>query len=288
MAEITGLTAERMLEIEAASVVDGNVVDDDLILEKHDGTQINAGNVRGPQGDGGIAGGAAFPVGAVDGDVFIRTDMPEDSLFKYTNGKWLIVPTMNGFYDDFSVDTADLYEPYTPGQPWTIVGGRLRPAAGGGAWQGLWLPVPALMDFVVEMEYFTGSTGGRGGTAEIAHRRNNDYGIRSSMQGWDNALNTYRREGGADNVMAGGDAGGEAIPQNQIRYLTTKYQSGMQARMSSAYYTSNPIGGNPPAANKAAYGDLNPYNRFWFHRSRLFIGFEDVSMGIESIRISLA
>lgn len=50
MATVTGLTAERMLAIEAASVVDGDVVGDNLILTQHDGTQINAGNVRGPQG----------------------------------------------------------------------------------------------------------------------------------------------------------------------------------------------------------------------------------------------
>lgn len=50
MAEITGFTADRMLAIEDASIVDGNVVGDDLILVKHDGTPINAGNVRGETG----------------------------------------------------------------------------------------------------------------------------------------------------------------------------------------------------------------------------------------------
>lgn len=50
---VDGLTKERMLEIEAASVVDGEVVGDDLILTRHDGTTINAGNVRGPAGSGG-------------------------------------------------------------------------------------------------------------------------------------------------------------------------------------------------------------------------------------------
>lgn len=48
MAAVTGLTAARMLAIEAASVVDGEVVGDDLILTKHDGSTVNAGNVRGP------------------------------------------------------------------------------------------------------------------------------------------------------------------------------------------------------------------------------------------------
>lgn len=56
MATVTGLTADRMLAIEAASVVDGDVVGDNLILTQHGGTQINAGSVRGPQGDPGPVG----------------------------------------------------------------------------------------------------------------------------------------------------------------------------------------------------------------------------------------
>jgi len=58
MATITGLTAERMLEIEAASVVDGDVVGNDLILARQDGSIINAGNVRGPAGPTGPIGSA--------------------------------------------------------------------------------------------------------------------------------------------------------------------------------------------------------------------------------------
>lgn len=56
MGVITGLTAERMLAIEAASVVDGDVVGDDLFLTKRDGTLINAGNVRGGPGPTGPMG----------------------------------------------------------------------------------------------------------------------------------------------------------------------------------------------------------------------------------------
>lgn len=51
MAQVTGLTAERMLEIEAASVVDGDVVGDNLVLTRHDGSTLIAGSVRGPEGD---------------------------------------------------------------------------------------------------------------------------------------------------------------------------------------------------------------------------------------------
>jgi hypothetical protein len=63
MATVTGLTADRMLAIEAASVVDGDVVGDDLFLAKHDGSVINAGNVRGPAG----------PVGPMAQDLVVVT-----------------------------------------------------------------------------------------------------------------------------------------------------------------------------------------------------------------------
>lgn len=57
MATVTGLTAARMLEIEAASVVDGSVdAAGNLTFTTHDGTPIDAGNVKGPQGLQGIKG----------------------------------------------------------------------------------------------------------------------------------------------------------------------------------------------------------------------------------------
>ena len=59
MASVTGLTAERMLEIEAESVVDGEVIGDNLHLTTRGGTVINAGNVRGPEGP---TGNVDFPV----------------------------------------------------------------------------------------------------------------------------------------------------------------------------------------------------------------------------------
>lgn len=64
MATITGLTAERMAEIEGASVVDGDVVDGNLILMRNNGETIDAGSVIGPPGPVGPAG-----VTAVVGEV---------------------------------------------------------------------------------------------------------------------------------------------------------------------------------------------------------------------------
>jgi hypothetical protein len=55
MATVTAYTAERMKEIEDSCIVDGAVVLDNLILTKHDGTEIDAGNVRGPTGSPGVS-----------------------------------------------------------------------------------------------------------------------------------------------------------------------------------------------------------------------------------------
>lgn len=56
MGTVQVFTADRMLAIENSSVVDGSVVGDNLILTQNDGTPIDAGNVRGPQGTQGIQG----------------------------------------------------------------------------------------------------------------------------------------------------------------------------------------------------------------------------------------
>ena len=76
MTAVTGLTAARMAEIEAASVVSGEVVGDDLILTKFDTTTINAGDVRGPQGVTGAAGadGVGLPAGGAEGQILSKID----------------------------------------------------------------------------------------------------------------------------------------------------------------------------------------------------------------------
>lgn len=77
MATVTGLTAARMLDIEAGSVVDGEVVAGNLILSKFDGSQINAGSVVGPQGPQGPQGdpgtnGVGVPVGGSAGQLLSK------------------------------------------------------------------------------------------------------------------------------------------------------------------------------------------------------------------------
>jgi hypothetical protein len=56
MATVTGYTAERMKQIEDKAITDGEVRGDDLILIAHDLSEIDAGNVRGPQGTQGPMG----------------------------------------------------------------------------------------------------------------------------------------------------------------------------------------------------------------------------------------
>jgi microcystin-dependent protein len=85
MTTVTGLTAQRMQEIEAASIIDGDVVGGNLILTKHDGTQINAGPVLGPAGPQGPAGIAAAPI---PGEIKLwpSTTLPEP--VAYGNWTW--------------------------------------------------------------------------------------------------------------------------------------------------------------------------------------------------------
>ncbi len=54
MATVTGYTAARMKQIEDSAIIDGDVVGDNLILKRYDALEINAGNVRGPQGSPGL------------------------------------------------------------------------------------------------------------------------------------------------------------------------------------------------------------------------------------------
>lgn len=81
MATITGLTAERMLEIEGATVIGGEIVGDHLILHKHDGTEVDAGPMPpGPQGPVGPAGGL------IPGEIRIWPGSVLPSVVEF--GKW--------------------------------------------------------------------------------------------------------------------------------------------------------------------------------------------------------
>lgn len=75
MATITGITAEKMAEITDAYIVDGDVVGDNLILTRYDGTTIDAGNVRGPKGDEGDPAGGVGDDGDAAGPIFVNSDV---------------------------------------------------------------------------------------------------------------------------------------------------------------------------------------------------------------------
>lgn len=62
MATVTGYTAARMKAIEDSAVIAGVVVGDVLMLNRYDGSQINAGSVRGPQGVPGYPGDASIQI----------------------------------------------------------------------------------------------------------------------------------------------------------------------------------------------------------------------------------
>jgi hypothetical protein len=104
MATVTGFTAERMLEIEETTIVDGNIVGDNLILQRRDLVNIDAGNVRGPTGLTGAVGpqgptgptgatgatgptGAAGPTGPAGSFKLVRAPVhaPSDSLDHVSN-----------------------------------------------------------------------------------------------------------------------------------------------------------------------------------------------------------
>lgn len=54
---VTGFTAVRALEIEQKAIVEGRIQGDNLILTNRAGEDQTAGNVRGPKGNKGDAGG---------------------------------------------------------------------------------------------------------------------------------------------------------------------------------------------------------------------------------------
>src|SRR4051794_39642857 len=119
MATITGLTAARMLEIEGASVVDGEVVAGNLILTKHDGSTINAGPVTGPAGPTGPVGPAS--IGAIPGEVRLWPGGVLPALATY--GKWVWADGAVYAVSDYPIAAGHIHA------QWKTMGGASDPGA---------------------------------------------------------------------------------------------------------------------------------------------------------------
>lgn len=97
MATVTGFTAERMLVIENESVIDGEVVGNNLHLIQRGGVVIDAGNVRGATGATGATGppgtngtngkdGLGVPAGGTIGQILTKNSATDnDSSWKDHN-----------------------------------------------------------------------------------------------------------------------------------------------------------------------------------------------------------
>ncbi len=117
MAIATGLTAERMLEIEAACIVDSRREGDNLILIAFDGSEINLGNIRGNAGssayaiavDNGYSGTVAQWLTSLKGEDGDDGDDGDDGASAYQ------VAVANGFSGSQSAWLASLKgDPGTP------------------------------------------------------------------------------------------------------------------------------------------------------------------------------
>lgn len=122
MATVTGLTKDRMLAIEAASVVGGTVNGSGhLVLTKHDGTTIDSGSVIGPTGPvdpnskevfsgivvGGYAGGPYASVNLDPGqlDSGTKTAICDLSDKNLVNGAKVLLVRLGGSSGTWYIDT---------------------------------------------------------------------------------------------------------------------------------------------------------------------------------------
>lgn len=145
MVTVNGLTAERMLEIEAASVVDGEVVGDSLILKRFDDSTINAGSVRGPQGIVGPVGPTSIEIvtsttrpGSPTEGLYIH-EIDTDRLYMWNGVAWVYrggmlictsttrPSTPHEGLEIFETDTDRFY--FWTGLAWRYKGGGTNPTA---------------------------------------------------------------------------------------------------------------------------------------------------------------
>lgn len=121
MATVTGFTAERMLEIQNDTVVGGSInAAGSLILSTRGGTAIDAGIIKGPQGDVGPQGKAGIPGGTTlerDALFGVPTNEPEQVFFANEAVSWFNVDT--GWFETYRATTGStgLTVPGVSGSP---------------------------------------------------------------------------------------------------------------------------------------------------------------------------
>lgn len=87
MGTVISFTKERLLALEAATIVGGSIVGDILKLTKHDGTTVDAGNVRGHgfwPVTADIANISAV-AGSLIGDYFVNSDIVNHTILGVAN-----------------------------------------------------------------------------------------------------------------------------------------------------------------------------------------------------------
>lgn len=95
MATITGFTAEFIQAVLDGTIEDANVVGDDLIFTRKDGTTFNAGTVRGPEGIQGLTGPTSIeivtsvtrPASPAEGLFIYETDT--DRFYSWNGTTWI-------------------------------------------------------------------------------------------------------------------------------------------------------------------------------------------------------
>jgi hypothetical protein len=89
MATVTSYTKAKIDQLIDQTIVDADIIAEELVFTKEDGSTINLGAVGG-----GLDKVTSFPIGAVDGDTVVRIDLPGDPIYKRTDGVWELQPRM--------------------------------------------------------------------------------------------------------------------------------------------------------------------------------------------------
>lgn len=127
MATVTGLTAERMLAIEAASITQATVVGDNLILKNQANVTVLTANVRGlqgvpgEQGEEGTVTGLTAAIDAAEIEWKAYSDLAGKGLVAMSEYSAADVGPKSGVDDSFhTVDNISVTYIFKPGRSYRI------------------------------------------------------------------------------------------------------------------------------------------------------------------------